>query len=141
MVKVRVAIPLLNPMLPERLEAREPTPAVGTVWVKFKVKPDEKDCAGVLVLLVVTTKSPKLAPRGVLPVFDVPLKVNVTMLAPLPLVRTLVPEAEKIDPAVVLNETGTAWAVVTPRAVIPMTIAPRRALVFEMNEIILIFVI
>ena len=121
----RFAIPLSYPKLPERDEARLPDPAVGAVWVKFRVKPVEKAAGGVPTAAV-TTMSPKDAPAGVFTLFDVPLKVTNTP----PLLTVLVPVERKIDPETVLKLTGTAWAVLTAKAVMPMVIATKRALIF-----------
>jgi hypothetical protein len=125
-LKVRFAIPLSYPKLPERDEARLPDPAVGAVWVKFKVNPVEK-AAGSVPTGAVTTMSPKDDPAGVFTVFDVPLKVTNTP----PLLTVLLPVERKIDPVTVEKLTGTAWAVLTPKAVMPMVIALKRALILE----------
>src|SRR4026209_1826869 len=106
--KVSVAIPVLKPSVPPNVPTKLPVPA-GDTWKKFNVKLPA--IAGPIKLagtVVVTTRSPKLAPAGVLTGFVVPLKVMVVVPLTLLKATTLVPV--RLKTPVVEKVTGSALA-------------------------------
>ena len=106
--KVSVAIPVLNPSVPDSDPTRLAAPA-GETWMKFNVKvPPIAGPSRLAGTVVVITISPKLVPAGVLTGFVVPL--NVIVVVPLMLVKltTFVPLT--LNTPVVENVTGSALA-------------------------------
>ena len=118
-LKLRVAMPWLKPSVPERVPTKLPAPA-GDTWMMFRVKlPAMAGPNWLAGTVVVTTRSPKLVPAGVLTGLVVPLKVMVVV--PLILVKftTLVPLILKTP--VVENVTGSALAADAANTITPAT--------------------
>src|SRR6185295_5767809 len=106
--KVIVAIPVLNPRLPESVATKLAAPA-GETWMKFSVKlPPMAGPIRFAGTVVVTTISPKLVPAGVFTGLVVPLKVIVVVPLTLEKFTTLVPLT--LNTPVVLKVTGSAFA-------------------------------
>jgi hypothetical protein len=122
--KLSVAMPLLNPRVPERVPTKLLVPTFGIVWKMFSVKvpviggpgsPDgDNDVARI---------SPKLAPPGVNRELRVPLKVNVVRP---PNVAVAVPLA--LNTPVVENVTGSAFA----NCAAPANTTARRTVISEL---------
>jgi len=103
---VRVATPVLKPSVPPSVPTRLPVPA-GETWKIFNVKfPAIAEPWRLAGTVVVTTRSPKLAPAGVLTGLVVPLKVIVVVPLTLEKLTTLVLLILKTP--VVLKVTGSA---------------------------------
>lgn len=112
--KLRVAIPVLKPNVPDKVPRKLPVPA-GETWKIFKVKlpaiAGPNKFAGTVV---VTTTSPNCAPAGVFTGLVVPLKVKVVVPFMFVKLTTFMPEILKTP--VVLKVTGSARKAPWPSA-------------------------